>query len=66
MQKTKIYHVYKPGTTAHYIEADRIKLAKDHILFSNTSEGVLGVVATSPGLVIIDQQSERGAAGFPR
>jgi hypothetical protein len=66
MQKTKIYHVYKPGATSHYIEADNIKLAEDHILFTDTSEAVLAVVATSPSLVVIDQQSERGAAGFPR
>lgn len=66
MQKTKIYHVYKPGANSHYIEADKIRVAEDHILFTDKSDGVLAVVATLPGLVVVDQESERGTAGFPR
>jgi hypothetical protein len=66
MQKTKIYHVYKPGANSHYIEADKMKVTEHHILFTDKSEGVPAIVATLPGLVVIDQQSERGIGGFPR
>ena len=55
----------KPGSTSHYIEADKIKVAQDHILFTDESGG-LTVVDTLPGLIVIDQESERGTAAFPR
>ena len=41
-------------------------VAQDHILFTDESEWVLAVVDTLPGLVVVDQESERGTAGFPR
>jgi hypothetical protein len=66
MRKAKIYRVYKPGANIHCIEADKMKVAQDHIVFTDESEAVLAIIATAPGLVVIDQQSERGAAGLPR
>jgi hypothetical protein len=62
----KVFRVYKPGANAHYIEANKVKLGDEHIVFTDESDEVLAVVATLPGLVVVDQQNERGTAGFPR
>jgi hypothetical protein len=38
-------------------------VADEDILFTDASEGVLAVMATLPGLIVIAQESERGIAG---
>jgi hypothetical protein len=62
----KVFRVYTPGVNARYIEAYKVNLGDEHIVFTDDSDGVLAVVATLPGLVVVDQENERGTAGFQR